>query len=82
MEEQKFGNRRCLQSRCSFNVGCEATGGFGCLSCPTCAICGAGSNVINQDCDTCIVCEGEDGVLRDGKSKVETQKVAVVIKNG
>jgi hypothetical protein len=74
-EQIKYGDRMCLQTKCSFNIN---GGGF-VISCPVCCGCGATTNVINQDCETCLACEGEDGVLRNGKMKTLDVKIPKVI---
>jgi hypothetical protein len=38
------------------------------------------SNIINQDCPTCLACEGEEGIMRDGKGKKEEQTQEVLLR--
>ena len=72
--------RKCLQSRCSFNLENEQTMGLGALSCPSCAVCAASSNVVNQECQTCLDCEGEEGELRNNKGKGIKQSIVMEVK--
>jgi hypothetical protein len=71
--------RKCFQERCSFNLQNDSTMGLGALACPNCEVCGASSNVVDQDCQTCIDCEGVDGRMRNDSGKGIKQQVSVAL---
>lgn len=60
---------RCGQINCIYNLD------GGCRSCETCR---AEPNEINEDCDTCWCCQGDEGVLRWDNSAIEKYREVLV----
>ena len=63
----------CLQEKCQHNKNNPQLKGitkqFIVGLCPVCDACGCESNVVDDDCDNCKICENKEGYIRSGQPK-------------
>ena len=79
--ENKVVLRRCFQTKCTYHIENPEVHGLFAMGCPICSKCSATSNVVNQECATCLACEGEEGVSRDlAKQKKQVCEVMIEAK--
>jgi len=62
----------CNQTKCAFNQI-----GVGCQKCETC---GAEPYIIDDNCDTCWNCQGDEGILRWDNESDEQEEKEIEIK--